>query len=94
MTEENTAAPVPEKVAGDADALPKSIVRRLVKQNLSRLSKNSEISIFSEAIDAFSETSRIFIQYLSAALVYVSIVLYACYFSVFEFESILIKFTV
>ncbi|KAL8094290.1 uncharacterized protein LOC141689117 [Apium graveolens] len=68
MTEEKTTvASMPEKVAGDADSLPKSIVRRLVKRNLSQLSKNSEISIFGEAIDALSETSRIFIHYLSAA---------------------------
>lgn len=86
MTEEKTmAASMPGKVAGDADSLPKSVVRRLVKQNLSQLSENSKISIFGEAIDALSETSRIFIHYLSAASVNFSLIFWidVCFYRIY-----------
>ncbi|GAA0143185.1 DNA metabolism protein [Lithospermum erythrorhizon] len=46
--------------------LPKTIIRRIVKDKLSQLSKESEISVQREALVAFSESSRIFIHYLSA----------------------------
>lgn len=49
-----------------AEELPKTIVRRLVKDTLSHLSKDGDISLLREALQAFSESSRIFIQYLSA----------------------------
>ncbi|KAL8148118.1 DNA polymerase II subunit B4-like [Apium graveolens] len=64
MAEEQitTPAPVPEKVSGGSvEDLPKSMVRRLVKDKL------GDISVLREALDAFSESSRIFIHYLSAA---------------------------
>lgn len=66
MAEEviTTSAPEPEKVSdGAVEDLPKSMVRRLVKDKL------GDISVLREALDAFSESSRIFIHYLSAALV-------------------------
>lgn len=59
------AKKVAEKVVGEAEELPKAIVRRLVKDKLSELSKG-EISVLREALQAFSESSRIFIHYLSA----------------------------
>lgn len=63
MAEEITT----EKLSGGAvEDLPKSMVRRLVKD---KLSQHGDISVLCEALDAFSETSRIFIHYLSAALV-------------------------
>lgn len=60
------AKKVAEKVVGEAEELPKAIVRRLVKDKLSELSKEGEISVLREALQAFSESSRIFIHYLSA----------------------------
>ena len=70
MAEEITTAPEPknvsEKDSGAVEELPKSIVRRLVKE---KLSEHGEISVLREAVEAFSESSRIFIHYLSAALV-------------------------
>lgn len=64
MAEEITTS-VPEKVSGGAvEDLPKSMVRRLVKD---KLSEGGDISVLREALDAFSESSRIFIHYLSAA---------------------------
>lgn len=57
---------VEEKVVAEAEELPKTIVRRLVKDTLSHLSNDGDISLLREALQAFSESSRIFIQYLSA----------------------------
>ena len=59
--------PVGEKVVADADELPKAIVRRLVKDKLSQLSQDGgEIQVQKDSLLAFSESSRIFIHYLSA----------------------------
>ncbi|KAI3747233.1 hypothetical protein L6452_09685 [Arctium lappa] len=62
------AAPtVGEKVVADADELPKAVVRRLVKDKLSQLSQDGgEIQVLKDSLLAFSESSRIFIHYLSA----------------------------
>lgn len=57
---------VEEKVVAEAEELPKTIVRRLVKDTISHLSNDGDISLLREALQAFSESSRIFIQYLSA----------------------------
>ncbi|KAJ9541328.1 hypothetical protein OSB04_027834 [Centaurea solstitialis] len=65
-----TAAATPtvgEKVVADADELPKAIVKRLVKDKLSQLSQDGgEIQVQKDSLLAFSESSRIFIHYLSA----------------------------
>ncbi|KAL3518551.1 hypothetical protein ACH5RR_021140 [Cinchona calisaya] len=61
-----TAASVPQTTAGETEELPKTIVRRLVKDKLSHLSTESEISVFREALQAFSESGRIFIHYLTS----------------------------
>ena len=58
---------VTESPAGELEELPKTIVRRLVKDKLSQLSAESEITVFREALQAFSESGRIFIHYLTAA---------------------------
>jgi len=56
-----------EKVIPETEELPKAIVRRVVKEKLSQLSKDgADISVFKEALMAFSESARIFIHYLSA----------------------------
>ncbi|XP_052199682.1 DNA polymerase II subunit B4 [Diospyros lotus] len=55
-----------EKVVSEAEELPKTIVRRVVKDRLSQLSPDSDISVLREALQAFSESTRIFIHYLSA----------------------------
>ncbi|CAL5352586.1 unnamed protein product [Camellia sinensis] len=55
-----------EKVVAETEELPKAIVRRVVKEKLSQLSKDGDISVFREALQAFSESARIFIHYLSA----------------------------
>ncbi|XP_057483330.1 DNA polymerase II subunit B4 isoform X2 [Actinidia eriantha] len=55
-----------EKAVAEAEELPKAIVRRVVKEKLSQLSKEGDISVFREALVAFSESARIFIHYLSA----------------------------
>lgn len=53
-------------VVAEREELPKTIVRRLVKEKLSQLSKDSDISVLRDALQAFSESARIFIHYLSA----------------------------
>ncbi|XP_027165629.1 DNA polymerase epsilon subunit 3-like [Coffea eugenioides] len=58
---------VTESTARELEELPKTIVLRLVKDKLSQLSAESEISVFREALQAFSESGRIFIHYLTAA---------------------------
>ncbi|PIN20738.1 Class 2 transcription repressor NC2, beta subunit (Dr1) [Handroanthus impetiginosus] len=55
-----------EKVVSEAEELPKTIVRRLVKEKLSQLSSDSDISVLRDSLQAFSESARIFIHYLSA----------------------------
>ncbi|XP_054816128.1 DNA polymerase II subunit B4 [Prosopis cineraria] len=55
-----------EKVVPEAEELPKAIVRRVVKDELSRCSNDGDISIHKDALLAFSESARIFIHYLSA----------------------------
>ncbi|XP_050371007.1 DNA polymerase II subunit B4 [Argentina anserina] len=53
-----------EKVASE---LPKTIVRRVVKDKLSRCAKgDADLNVHKEALSAFSESARIFIHYLSA----------------------------
>ncbi|CAI9271731.1 unnamed protein product [Lactuca saligna] len=62
-----TTATVVEKVVADAEELPKAIVKRLVKDKLSQLSQDGgEIQVLKDSLLAFSESSRIFIHYLSA----------------------------
>ncbi|XP_027155148.1 uncharacterized protein LOC113755310 [Coffea eugenioides] len=58
---------VTESTARELEELPKTIVLRLVKDKLSQLSAESEISVFREALQAFSESGRIFIHHLTAA---------------------------
>ncbi|KAJ7981173.1 Nuclear transcription factor Y subunit B-3 [Quillaja saponaria] len=55
-----------EKVVPETEELPKTIVRRVVKDKLSQCSKDGDISIHKDSLLAFSESARIFIHYLSA----------------------------
>jgi DNA polymerase epsilon subunit 3 len=55
-----------EKVVPEAEELPKTIVRRVVKDKLSHCSPDVDMSIHKDALLAFSESARIFIHYLSA----------------------------
>lgn len=53
----------------EVEELPKAIVRRVVKDKLSKLSSGGgeeEILVNRDALLAFSESTRIFIHYLSA----------------------------
>ncbi|KAJ8551996.1 hypothetical protein K7X08_028439 [Anisodus acutangulus] len=50
----------------EQEGLPKAIVRRLVKDKLSQLSTDTDISLLRDSLVAFSESARIFIHYLSA----------------------------
>ncbi|XP_050895055.1 DNA polymerase II subunit B4 isoform X2 [Lathyrus oleraceus] len=50
----------------EAEELPKSIVRRVVKEKLSTCSDDGDISVHKDALLAFSESAKIFIHYLSA----------------------------
>ncbi|XP_043698869.1 DNA polymerase epsilon subunit 3 [Telopea speciosissima] len=54
------------KAATEMEELPRTIVRRVVKEKISRLSEEVEISVNKDALLAFSESARIFIHYLSA----------------------------
>lgn len=55
------------KVVGEAEELPKTIVRRVVKEKLSACSDDGGVvSLHRDALLAFSESARIFIHYLSA----------------------------
>lgn len=65
---ESDEAPVASSstVVAEREELPKTIVRRLVKEKLSELSKDSDIFVLHDALQAFSESARIFIHYLSA----------------------------
>jgi DNA polymerase epsilon subunit 3 len=56
-------APVPEVQVED---LPRAIVRRLVKEKLSELAGEEDITVNKDALLAFGESARIFIHYLSA----------------------------
>lgn len=51
--------------SSEAAELPKAIVRRIVKDKLSRCSEE-DMNIHKDALTAFSESARIFIHYLSA----------------------------
>ncbi|XP_076939890.1 DNA polymerase II subunit B4-like [Bidens hawaiensis] len=71
MEAPTTTTPAPvmavEKVVAEAEELPKAIVKRLVKDKLSQLSKDgADIQIQKDSLSAFSESARIFIHYLSA----------------------------
>ncbi|KAL2507437.1 DNA polymerase epsilon subunit 3-like [Forsythia ovata] len=57
---------VTEKVVSEADELPKTIVRRVVKDKLSQLSMDSEVSVLRDSLQGFCESARIFIHFLSA----------------------------
>ncbi|XP_057748947.1 DNA polymerase II subunit B4 [Arachis stenosperma] len=59
MAEEAKAVP-------EAEELPRTIVRRIVKDKLSRCSEDGDISVNKDALLAFSESARIFIHYISA----------------------------
>ncbi|XP_027346846.1 DNA polymerase epsilon subunit 3 [Abrus precatorius] len=50
----------------EAEELPRAVVRRVVKEKLSRCSDDGEISVNKDALLAFSESARIFVHYLSA----------------------------
>ncbi|VFQ71439.1 unnamed protein product [Cuscuta campestris] len=65
MAEEKEKGPVVPAV--EVEDLPKTIVRRLVKEKLSQLSRDGEMSLLRDALQAFTESARIFIHYLSAA---------------------------
>lgn len=57
------APPVPE---AEVEELPRSIVRRLVKEKLSELAGDEDVNVNKDALLAFGESARIFIHYLSA----------------------------
>ncbi|KAK2427964.1 DNA polymerase II subunit B4 [Trifolium repens] len=50
----------------EIEDLPKTIVRRVVKEKLSTCSDDGDIAVHKDALLAFSESARIFIHYLSA----------------------------
>ncbi|XP_016488440.1 uncharacterized protein LOC107808429 [Nicotiana tabacum] len=58
--------PAAAAVQIEQEGLPKTIVRRLVKDKLSQLSTDTDISLLRDSLLAFSESARIFIHYLSA----------------------------
>ncbi|KAL2328461.1 hypothetical protein Fmac_021888 [Flemingia macrophylla] len=53
-------------MAAEAEELPRTIVRRVVKDKLSRCSEDGDITVSKDSLLAFSESARIFIHYLSA----------------------------
>ena len=53
-----------QKVISEAEELPRTIVRRVVKEKL--CNDGDDISVHKDALLAFSESARIFIHYLSA----------------------------
>ena len=62
MGKEKAAAAVAEP-----EELPRTIVRRVVKDKLSGVSSDGgDVTLHKEALLAFSESARIFIHYLSA----------------------------
>lgn len=69
-----TTPTVAEKVVADAEELPKAIVKRLVKHKLSQLSQDGgDMLVPKDSLMAFAESSRIFIHYLSATSVNISL---------------------
>ncbi|XXG88411.1 hypothetical protein AAC387_Pa12g0622 [Persea americana] len=50
----------------EAEELPRTIVRRVVKDKLSQSSDGEDVILHKDALLAFSESARIFIHYLSA----------------------------
>lgn len=66
MADEKKDKEVAENLVAEVEALPKAIVRRVVKEKLSQISADYEICILRDSLQAFSESARIFIHYLSA----------------------------
>ncbi|XP_031249544.1 DNA polymerase epsilon subunit 3-like [Pistacia vera] len=62
-----------EKVVSEMDELPKTIVRRVVKDKLNECSPNTDITVNKDSLLAFSESARIFIHCLSATVYGVNI---------------------
>lgn len=67
------AAPVAAMTEAEVEELPKTIVRRLVKDKLARVASGgeggegaAEVIVNKDAMAAFAESARIFIHYLSA----------------------------
>ena len=52
-------------MSGEADELPRTVVRRLVRQKLVATAEK-EVFVNKDAIIAFSESAKVFIHYLSA----------------------------
>ncbi|KAJ0033976.1 hypothetical protein Pint_26108 [Pistacia integerrima] len=55
-----------EKVVPEMDELPKTIVRRVVKDKLNECSPDPDITVNKDSLLAFFESARIFIHCLSA----------------------------
>ncbi|KAJ0054640.1 hypothetical protein Pint_02485 [Pistacia integerrima] len=55
-----------EKVVSEMEELPKTIVRRVVKDKFNECSPDTDITVNKDSLLAFSESARIFIHYLSA----------------------------
>ncbi|KAL9687283.1 hypothetical protein QQ045_031683 [Rhodiola kirilowii] len=55
-----------DEVTADVEQLPKTIIRRVVKEKISELSEDGQIILQKDAFLAFSEAARVFIHYLSA----------------------------
>uniref|UniRef100_A0A9I9D899 Transcription factor CBF/NF-Y/archaeal histone domain-containing protein n=1 Tax=Cucumis melo TaxID=3656 RepID=A0A9I9D899_CUCME len=55
-----------KKIVAGIEELPKTIVRRVVKEKLSQCSRDQDISVNKDSLLAFCESARIFIHYLSA----------------------------
>uniref|UniRef100_A0A7N0U6V3 Transcription factor CBF/NF-Y/archaeal histone domain-containing protein n=1 Tax=Kalanchoe fedtschenkoi TaxID=63787 RepID=A0A7N0U6V3_KALFE len=55
-----------DELTVDVEQLPKTIVRRVVKEKLSDLSDDGPVMVHKDAVLAFSEAARVFIHYLSA----------------------------
>lgn len=66
MADEKNEKEVTENLVSEVEALPKAIVRRVVKEKLSQISADYEISVLRDSLLAFSESARMFIHYLSA----------------------------
>lgn len=58
--------PVPPVPEAEVEELPRSIVRRLVKEKLSELAGMEDVNVNKDALLAFVESARIFIHYISA----------------------------
>ncbi|KAJ0095729.1 hypothetical protein Patl1_15670 [Pistacia atlantica] len=55
-----------EKVVSEMEELPKTIVRRVVKDKLNECSPDTDITVNKDSLLAFSESASIFIHCLSA----------------------------